>query len=481
MTEEAARTTMVAEAARHLYTPDVLSPEFKALPFSEISHRDRRLDAEVYLSDGYTVRQAISQARLPTYQLGAIADIWQPYRLKGIKVDPEHGVPFLAATQAFDIWPKPRKWLAQSKTPDFFSRLVLPDWILVTCSGTVGNAIITYSAHTEKVISHDLLRLQIQESHLRNYVYAFLRTRFGRAMMRGSHYGNVIKHLEVAHLQEIPIPVIDRLCEGIGDQISRVYEARDEAYQLDMAARQQFADAMVNKPGLLDENGYSTSATKLFGRRRRLEANAYSPESQQVVQAYKQNSLEIETLSESCRTFVPSRFKRIYGNDGMPYLDSEPIFKVNPELSKFLTPATKIDFDAYKVERGWLLMACSGQIYGINGQAIVASEMHEDKVITQHIMRIVPTERIQPGYLQTVLSHPTLGKPLVVSRAYGTSVPELSAEDIGQLPIPRLDERVEDEIAIAAERASELRVQANKTEFEVVMALEAELEEELGV
>ncbi|MCY3959418.1 MAG: hypothetical protein OXG65_14145, partial [Chloroflexi bacterium] len=99
----------------------------------------------------------------------------------------------MAATQAFDIWPTPRKWLAASKTPDLARRYVDPDWILVTCSGTVGNAIVTYSAHANRVISHDLLRVEIDNPETRSYVYAFLRTRFGRAMMRGSHYGNVIK------------------------------------------------------------------------------------------------------------------------------------------------------------------------------------------------------------------------------------------------------------------------------------------------
>ena len=132
---------------------------------------------------------------------------------------------------------------------------------------------------------------------------------------------------------------------------------------------------------------------------------------------------------------MPARFKRIYGEQGTTYLDSGPIFEVNPELSKFLTSATPIDLDAYMVQRGWLLMACSGQIYGINGQAILANRWHEGKVITQHVMRIVPDDTIRPGYLQTVLSHPTLGQPLVVSQAYGTSVPELAVEDIEQLPI----------------------------------------------
>lgn len=459
-----------------------LTPECVTLPVSEMAAGDRRLEAEVYLSDGFTVRRAIQCSGLAVSTLGQLAQIWQPSRLKGIRVAPEHGTPFLAATQVFDIWPTPRKWLAPSKTPAISDRYVLPGWILVTCSGTVGNVIISYSAHAHSVISHDLLRVQIEDDpSLRSYVYTFLRTRFGRAMMQGTHYGNVIKHLEVSHLEQIPVPVMARLRDEIHERIGDLFATRDEAYRLDMTARQRFADAMSDQLQPPPEEGYAVRASRLFHGRRRLEAFAYSPDAQLVTQTYQRNAESIVRLGRIARVFLPARFRRIYGGEGTTYLDSGPVFKVNPELSKLLTSATPIDFDAYMVKRGWLLMARSGQIYGINGQAILADRWHEGKVITEHIMRIVPEDTIRPGYLQTVLSHPTLGQPLVVSQAYGTSVPELAAEDIQRLPIPRLTKQEEDEIADAAEKASELRMRANDEEDEAVAILEGELVDQLGL
>ena len=473
---------MIATAARPLPRMRSLTPECVTLLLSEIAAGDRRLEAEVYLSDGFAVRRAIRCSGLAVSTLGQLARIWQPSRLKGIPVESEHGAPFLAATQVFDIWPTPRKWLAPSKVPAISDRYVSPGWILVTCSGTVGNVIISYSAHADLVISHDLLRVQIEDDpSLRSYVYTFLRTRFGRTMMQGSHYGNVIKHLEVSHLEQIPVPVVDRLRDEMHQRIRVLLASRDEAYQLDVAARRRFADAMSDQPDTRHEEGCAVQASRLFRGRRRLEAFAHSPDAQLVRRTYERNAKSIGPLGQIARAFVPARFKRIYGEQGTTYLDSGPIFKVNPELSKLLTSATPIDFDAYMVKRGWLLMACSGQIYGINGQAILANRWHEGKVITQHVMRIVPGDTIRPGYLQTVLSHPTLGQPLVVSQAYGTSVPELAAEDIERLPIPRLAKQEEDEIADAAERASELRMNANKAENEAVSKLESELEKELGV
>ena len=458
------------------------APECVTMPISEMVGADRRLDAEAYLSDGFRVRSEIRRLQLHSRLLGDLAKIWQPSRLKAIRVGPEHGVPFIAATQAFDIWPTPRKWLAPSKTSRLADHYVPPDCILVTRSGTVGNTIITYSAHAGFAISDDLLRVEIDEPELRSYVYAFLRTWFGRAMMRGFHYGNVIKHLEVAHLEQVPVPMLDRLLDKTHEQVSSVSASRDEAYRLDMSSRAKFAEAMQDRPDVASEEGFAVPTSQLFGGRRRLEANAHNPGSRFVSQLYERNAESIMALGTIARVYLPNRFKRIYGETGTTYLDSEPIFKINPEITKFLTPATDVRFEEYLVRRGWLLMACSGQTYGLNGQAIIANEWHEGKVVTQHIIRIVPrTEEIRPGYLQTVLSHPILGQPLVVSRAYGTSVPELAPEDIRQLPIPRLEPRVENEIADAAEQANELRRKADERENEAVFKLEEEMGRALGI
>ena len=251
---------------------------------------------------------------------------------------------------------------------------------------------------------------------------------------------------------------------------------------MDTAARTRFANAMDDQPNMASEDGYTVPASRLFGGRRRLEAKAHSPSSTFIARTYQRNASDVTALKEIAQVYLPSRFKRIYGETGTTFVDSEPIFRINPELTKFLAPATKIDFDSYMVQDGWLLMARSGQTYGINGQAILSNQWHRDKVLTEDIIRIIPKPNcVRSGYLQTVLSHPTLGKPLVVSRAFGTSVPHLAPEDIEQLPIPRLACDVENEIADAAEQASELRMRADESENAAVAKLEIELAQKLGL
>ncbi len=473
---------MMVRAEKPREAPPMLAPECTTMALSEIGAGPRRLDAEVYLSDGYTVRRAIRRSNTSVATLGELADIWQPNRLKGILVEEQDGAPFLAATQVFDVWPTPRKWLARSRTPDVPDRYVEPGWMLVTRSGTVGNVIITYSAHDGLVISDDLLRVQVTDVALRHYIYTFLRTWHGRAMMRGSHYGNIIKHLEVEHLTELPVPIVSRLTDDLSTVIGRVFAKRDEAYRLDLASREALSKAMPSQPGRQSEAGFALSARTIFGGRRRLDGYAHNPRALAVSETVERYGDPVARLGDLAQLVLPGRFARTYAASGTPLLGSEDIFKVNPEITKFLARAMDLDMTEYAVEAGWLLMARSGQIYGLNGSVVLANEGHERAVVSEHVIRIIPLrDGVRPGYLQAFLSHRSLGQPLVLSQAFGTSIPELAPEDIERIPIPRLASRAEDDIADAVERASQLRMEADKEENGAVAKLEAELEKELHV
>jgi hypothetical protein len=120
-------------------------------------------------------------------------------------------------------------------------------------------------------------------------------------------------------------------------------------------------------------------------------------------------------------------------------------------------------------------MASSGQTYGIIGGAVLANEFHRGKVIANHVIRLAATPKanVRAGYLLTALSHRNLGRPVVKSYAFGSSVPEIAPEDIEEFPIVRLRNVKENAIADLAERSAELRAQADLLENEIATEAEA--------
>src|SRR4051812_9094659 len=79
---------------------------------SLLMRNERRMEAESYLASGYGLRNLIEARKSGWDRLAKLATVLQPSRLKAIQVSPEFGVPFLAATQVFDLRPAPRKWLS---------------------------------------------------------------------------------------------------------------------------------------------------------------------------------------------------------------------------------------------------------------------------------------------------------------------------------------------------------------------------------
>lgn len=447
---------------------------FMSLPLSELATGARRLEGETYLTGGYQIRRWIETSGVPFARMSELARTWQPSRLKGIVVPREYGEPFLTATQAFDIRPTARKWLAPGLTEQLVDRYLQPGWILVTCSGSVGDAILSYAPHSGVIISHDLLRVQPHDEHTTGYLYAFLRGRFGRTMLRSSRYGSIIKHLEPEHLDDVPVPLVDEdIARMISARVRKVFHFRDEAFQLTRQAEKLFAEQIgVPLSKEQSEDGYSVRSSEMFAHRRRLDGFHFNPTANAAIRTLQASGKPLAPLASSVeRVFGVPRFKHVYTDNGIAYLDSEDLFKINPEVIKFIPEVTKRDADHYFVQKGWLLMACSGQLYGLNGNVILADVCHERKIVSNHVIRIVPKE-VRPGYLQVALGHPELGRPLVLRLAFGTEVPEISPDDLKDFPLIRLDPVLEAEIADRVEMASELRMRADNEEDNTVQLVD---------
>jgi hypothetical protein len=440
---------------------------------------DRRLEGDVYLTSGYGVRLALETQPAGWVPLGQLARIWQPGRLKGIQVGPQYGTPFLAATQVLDFRPSPRKFLSLERTDDATNRFVKSGTILVTCSGSVGRAALAVKAHEKMLISHDLLRVETKQNST-GWVYAYLRSPQARAMMNAAQYGHVIKHLEVGHLEKLPIPELpSKMLLHFQEEYESILKARNRSFELLQKAESQYAGLYPDfKPVSDDVLGFSASSVQMGGRRLRMEASCYLPSVQNVQTTYHRHARAVVSLaSVTEKIAVPGRFKHVYGDGGTPYIDSADLLEVNPDITKYVLKMDEKEQASYHVEAGWLLAPCSGQVYGNIGHVVLATAWHTQKMLTNHALRIAPdTKKIRAGYLQCVLGHPQLGRPQLVRFAFGSSVPEIAAADMAMVPVPRFDSKIENELADMMEESAVLRSEADTLENHLAAEAEALLD-----
>ena len=452
-----------------------------SIPASVIYQGERRMEAENFLAAGFRTRQAIESKASGWIRLREVAQTSQPSRLKGIQVRREFGTPFLAATQVYDVRPVARKWLSLNRTSDHERRFVPERTILLTCSGNVGRATLAHSTITGALISHDLLRLNASEDEWWGWTYAYLRAPTVREMMKSAQYGHIIKHLEISHIDELPVLRLRKdLRIAFNRYARRILAFRDRAHSLSTKAEEEYSKALGTLPTVDDgETGFVTKARAMFGVGRRLEANYHNPVARAAERVIQASALKVEVLDRLVeRVYVPGRFKHVYGDEGIPYLDSAQIMEISPDVEKKVLSLKGEKKNDYLVDAGTLLMPCSGQLHGVVGSVVLATSWHENKVLTNHILRIVPKSKppIRIGYLLTVLSHPVFGRPRILKGAFGSSVPEIAPGDVQRLSVPRLPVVVEDRIADLMEEASRLRTQADQLEEQI----SAEAEDQIG-
>jgi hypothetical protein len=260
-------------------------------------------------------------------------------------------------------------------------------------------------------------------------------------------------------------------------RVTNIVDLRNEGYSLTLEAEDRFSKALgVPKISDWGNNGFSVKASKAFvSGRRRFDATVHNP----GVAALRRHLAKhgqgfIGIAAAGYDVWLPTRFRRVPAEDGVLLVDSADLTELNPDITKKIADSDFGDPNRGRVEPGWVLMARSGQTYGIIGTTVLAEENLADKVISDHVMRIKPRARtaIKPGYLVTAMSHPIFGRPLIKALAYGSSIPEIDVIDIEPYPIVRLGDAEESAIAELTQQAAKASAKADALERDITVDAE---------
>jgi type I restriction enzyme S subunit len=159
--------------------------------------------------------------------------------------------------------------------------------------------------------------------------------------------------------------------------------------------------------------------------------------------------------------FNGPRFPRVYVDDptyGVPFLGSTDILAADLSYLPLLSRKQVSSHPELIVDEGWILITCSGTI----GRMVYSRSDMKGMAGSQHFMRIVPDpDKILPGYLYAYLSS-RFGVPLVVFGTYGAIIQHIEPYHIADIPIVRLEEKIESRIHELIANAATNRTEAAK-------------------
>jgi len=445
----------------------------------EVLQRDSRLEASVFGVEGRHARAVLKRCKWPVPRVcgeNGLATAFYPTRFKRIIVE-ESEYPLILPSQIREIKPKPKAYLSPLCKTDFKLLRAQEGQILLTRSGTIGNCSLVSQTLNGKTLSDDIIRITCKTDTDTGYLYAFLNTKTGNALIRTNEYGAVVSHIEPEHLENVPIPDPPPILKKrIHDLVIRSYALRDESNELLDQAERLLYDAL-NLPRLTklrpqyydksaDLRNYAVKLSQLSGR---LDASYHVPVVDAILLRLEKEASEITTIGDpriSKCIILPGRFPRVYVQEGQGtvFFGGKQLYELDPANKKYLSLAKhgdRIKRDLKLIEN-MTLITRSGTI----GKVALVPAHWENWVANEHMIRVEPSASDIAGYLYVFLAT-EYGREFITRFTYGAVVDEIDDHHVSQIPIPLLkNASMQAEINKLALEANAKRTEAYRAEQE---------------
>lgn len=214
----------------------------------EVSLGDR-MDASHYVPISTVIEQLLPKHAPEVSTIGDArisSKIILPGQFKRIYVEKEFGVPFFSGKDIGELTPSDMKYISSHCHSDRIDELTVHEnMVLVTCSGTIGNTAMVLKHWHGWTMTHDIIRIVCNDKRIAGYLYAWLSTEYGRALVSKYSYGAVVPHIEDHHLSQVHIPLLaEHEIREIGALVLDANEKRHQAFLLEEQAIKDF-DAKV--------------------------------------------------------------------------------------------------------------------------------------------------------------------------------------------------------------------------------------------
>lgn len=458
--------------------------QVKAVPSSWLEHNGRRLDCGPYLSGAIEAKELLSKFTTERLQ-DLTLDIYHAGREGRLYVTaPEHGIPFMGST---DILHSDLSFLSllSKKQVDGNPKFTIREgWTLISRSGTIGR--MTYAREEMDGIAcseHVMRVLPNIEKTKPGYIYAFLSGRFGVPLVVSGTYGSIIQSIEPHHIADLPIPRLGDIENQAHELIQQSADDLSESSRLMQAATTRLFDECGlqesdNHNYLADNRrqGWTESSFNAFS----LRAFNYDPRSKELWNAI--SSIRHERLGELVdRSNFEGHivFKRIDAEPehSLMLVGQRDAFQLRPD-GRWISKKS-IEGLGLQVPAGTTVIPCHGT-FGeseLYCRAALVTERSSQYAYSGDFYRCIPKDgAIASGYLYAFLRSRFAFRMI---RAMSTGSKQQYQHPIlmANMPIPRLDDGKEIEIAAMVDRAAYLRDRALDLEDQARALVERTIEE----
>jgi len=415
---------------------------------SWLQQNDLRLDASYYGSDGQKEARLFIDSTIEKKELHELTQnnedgIFIPGRFKRIYVG-NHNVGYPYITGSLIVQTDPLKncnYLSRKYTKKIERLLLNSGDIIVTCSGNIGNTVLISDYFIGSIGSPDLLRIVPDSTKiLPGYLYAYLSSKIGKALITQKTYGSVIQHIEAHHIKDLPVPILNK------NLIQKVHDLIEESSNLRTYFSKERSKAVYAIDKILDRQTYYNnnalsfriesneilSSNDKYTNELRLEADYYLPH-------IKNNECLIESKTYGLLGDLAISIKcsgirqRVFVEKGVPFITGQDLNKIRLDHIKQISKIFTRNIEEGMTKENDILVSCLGTI----GKVEYCHKNFYDNIFpSQQIIKIsIDKSKIHPGFVYLFLSS-ALGQQQLLKYKTGSVIEWIRENHVASIRIP---------------------------------------------
>jgi len=455
----------------------------RAVPSSWLENNGRRLDCGPYMSGAIEAKELLK--KIKTENLSALTSGYNggiyngPQFVRNYVDDPAYGVPFLTTSTMLqaDMTNLPMISAKDAHSAKLSYLKVEEGMTLITCSGSIGRMAYARKDMADCWSNQDIMKVVADPNKISpGYLYAYLSSRFGVPIVISGTYGAIIQHIEPHHIADLPVPRLGEVENQAHELIQQAADLRTEASRIIAEQVEALELEIAGGPVVWEHTkpqSFSIETRIMRGFINRLDAFHYIGF---VGEALEKARVPLVEISDHADALYPPFMKRIRVEEhGVEFLGGAEMLTLDQRSESHIASSTK-NLKQFIVKEGYVLFQCDGQRYGIFGRPILANRNVIGKAVTQHMMRIIPHDNRDSGYIFTYLAT-GFGRRLLMRFSAGTSIPSLNEDGARNILIYWPNEQRRWSISQAAEQAWENRASATELEDQARSLVERTIEE----
>ena len=440
-----------------------------------IYKHNNRFEGKHYLNNSSYLSLQLEKNEKQCCALSSLAEVFNPpvFKRQFCKNTPR-AVPYFQSSDVQSASERSAVYIYKGQAQSL-NLLVKENDILVTGFGTIGNTRLVSKFQDGVCYANNVCRIRTTEHT--GFIYAFISGKYGKAQLNTNASGSVVRYIESPGIKKILVPIFsDSFQQDVDNLVQEAARLREEA-TCALEKAKQTLKSFINADFV--KNNYKTSIVKsrnIFSSlQHRLDPPALMNDG--VVAMDKISSrMSTKFIADiNAKVSRPGIFKRIYVENGIPYIKGSEIFLNNPfrrceHLSRTRTPFV----DEMTLYEGQILITCAGSVGNIK---MITKEYEDKKAIgSQDIIRLISNDELfTKEYLFIYLQMPFVND-YIQSMKYGSVIERIEPFHVESIPVVTPTKELSEEISAIVRQYMDCTYRAFNAEEKAIQMVEQEIE-----